>query len=47
MVFASNSILGSCAKIYAQDDSRAMIAHDFVGAWVTAMNADRFDIVAG
>jgi catalase-peroxidase len=46
LVFGSNSILRSYAEVYAQDDNQERFVHDFVDAWVTVMNADRFDLVA-
>jgi catalase-peroxidase len=44
LVFGSNSILRAYAEVYAQDDSKEKLAHDFVAAWVKVMNADRFDL---
>jgi catalase-peroxidase len=45
LVFGSNSILRAYAELYAQDDSRERFVHDFVAAWTTVMNADRFDLI--
>lgn len=44
LVFGSNSILRAYAEVYAQDDNREKMVHDFVAAWVKVMNADRFDL---
>ena len=44
LVFGSNSILRSYAEVYAQDDNKEKLVHDFVAAWVKVMNADRFDL---
>ncbi|WP_151173135.1 catalase/peroxidase HPI [Pseudoalteromonas ruthenica] len=44
LVFGSNSILRSYAEFYAQDDNKERFVHDFIKAWVKAMDADRFDL---
>ncbi len=44
LVFGSHSVLRSYAEVYAQDDSKEKFVADFVAAWVTVMNADRFDL---
>ncbi len=44
LVFGSNAILRAYAEVYAQDDSREKLIHDFIAAWVKVMNADRFDL---
>ena len=44
LVFGSNSQLRALAEVYAQDDSQAKFAQDFVAAWAKVMNADRFDL---
>jgi len=44
LVFGSNSQLRAIAEVYAQDDAREKFVHDFVAAWNTVMNADRFDL---
>jgi catalase-peroxidase len=44
LVFGSNSILRAYAEVYAQDDNREKVVHDFVAAWAKVMNADRFDL---
>jgi catalase-peroxidase len=46
LVFGSNSILRAYAEVYAQDDNREKLVHDFVAAWTKVMNADRFDLVS-
>ena len=46
LVFGSNSILRSYAEVYAQDDNHDRFVRDFVDAWVSVMDADRFDLVA-
>jgi catalase-peroxidase len=44
LVFGANSQLRAIAEVYAQDDSQAKFASDFVAAWTKVMNADRFDM---
>nr|WP_187289468.1 catalase/peroxidase HPI [Xylanimonas cellulosilytica] len=44
LVFGSNSELRALAEVYASDDAREKLVHDFVAAWVKLMNADRFDL---
>jgi catalase-peroxidase len=44
LVFGSNAILRAYAEVYAQDDNHEKFVHDFVAAWNTVMNADRFDL---
>jgi catalase-peroxidase len=44
LVFGSNSQLRALAEVYASDDSREKFVHDFVAAWSTVMNLDRFDL---
>ena len=39
LVFGSNSILRAYTEVYAQDDSKQKLVHDFVAAWVKVMNA--------
>ena len=46
LVFGSNSILRAYAEVYAQDDAREKFVADFIAAWATVMNADRFDVKA-
>ncbi|WP_399342413.1 catalase/peroxidase HPI [Umezawaea sp. Da 62-37] len=45
LVFGSNSELRAVAEVYASDDSKEKLVHDFVAAWVKVMNLDRFDLV--
>lgn len=44
LVFGSNSELRALAEVYASDDAREKFVHDFVDAWVTVMENDRFDL---
>jgi catalase-peroxidase len=44
LVFGSNSQLRALAEVYAQDDGREKFVRDFVAAWNTVMNLDRFDL---
>jgi catalase-peroxidase len=44
LIFGSNSQLRALAEVYAQDDSQAKFADDFVAAWDKVMNLDRFDL---
>lgn len=44
LVFGSNSILRAIADVYASDDAADKFVADFVRAWVTVMDADRFDL---
>ncbi len=44
LVFGSNSQLRALAEVYASDDSRQKLVHDFVAAWSKVMNLDRFDL---
>jgi catalase-peroxidase len=46
LVLGSNSILRAYAEVYAQDDNREKLVHDFVAAWTKVMNADCFDLVS-
>ncbi len=43
-MFASNSELRALAEVYASDDASEKFVGDFVAAWATVMNADRFDL---
>jgi catalase-peroxidase len=45
LIFGSNSILRSYVEIYAQDDNQEKFVADFVAAWTSVMNADRFDLL--
>jgi catalase-peroxidase len=44
LVFGSHSQLRALSEVYASDDAREKLVHDFVAAWVTVMEADRFDL---
>jgi catalase-peroxidase len=44
LVFGSNSQLRALAEVYASDDAREKLVHDFVAAWVKVMDLDRFDL---
>lgn len=44
LVFGSNSQLRAIAEVYAQADAKEKFVNDFVLAWNTVMNADRFDL---
>ena len=44
LVFGSNSELRSVAEVYAADDAKEKFVRDFVAAWATVMDADRFDV---
>ncbi|MDX6555001.1 MAG: catalase-peroxidase [Miltoncostaeaceae bacterium] len=44
LVFGSNSQLRALAEVYAADDAGEKFVRDFVDAWDTVMNLDRFDL---
>jgi Catalase (peroxidase I) len=44
LVFGSNSQLRALAEVYAQADNSEKFVADFVAAWTTVMDADRFDV---
>jgi catalase-peroxidase len=44
LIFGSNPQLRALAEVYACEDSKEKFVHDFVAAWNTVMNLDRFDI---
>src|SRR6478736_2057716 len=44
LVFGSHSQLRALAEVYASDDAQDKFVQDFVAAWVTVMNLDRFDL---
>jgi catalase-peroxidase len=44
LVFGSNSQLRALAEVYACEDSQEKFVHDFIAAWNTVMNLDRFDL---
>ncbi len=45
LIFGSNSQLRAIADVYGADDAQEQFVRDFVAAWNTVMNADRFDLV--
>jgi catalase-peroxidase len=45
LIFGSNSILRSYVEVYAQDGNQEKFVADFVAAWASVMNADRFDLL--
>jgi catalase-peroxidase len=44
LVFGSNSQLRAIAEFYACDDSKEAFVNDFVAAWSTVMDLDRYDL---
>jgi catalase-peroxidase len=44
LVFGSNSQLRALAEVYASDDAKEKLVHDFVAAWTKVMELDRFDL---
>jgi catalase-peroxidase len=44
LVFGSNSVLRALAEVYAADDAKEKLVHDFVAAWFKVMMLDRFDV---
>jgi catalase-peroxidase len=44
LIFGSHAELRAYAEVYAQADSQAKFAQDFVAAWTKVMNADRYDL---
>ena len=44
LIFGSNSELRAISEVYAQHDAPSKFVRDFVSAWCTVMNADRFDL---
>jgi len=44
LIFGSNSELRAVAEVYGCEDSEEKFLHDFVAAWDTVMNLDRFDL---
>src|ERR1700730_9959412 len=44
LIFGSHSALRALAEVYACADSKEKFVKDFVAAWTTVMNADRFDL---
>jgi catalase-peroxidase len=45
LIFGSNSELRALAEVYGCNDSQEKFVSDFVAAWNTVMNLDRFDLV--
>ena len=43
LVFGSNAELRAIAEVYASQDGEKQFIDDFVKAWITVMNNDRFD----
>ncbi|HEY2639480.1 MAG TPA: catalase/peroxidase HPI [Streptosporangiaceae bacterium] len=44
LVFGANSELRALAEVYASDDAKEKLVHDFVAAWAKVMNLGRFDL---
>ncbi len=44
LVFGSNARLRAIAEVYGADDGEEQFVHDFVDAWSTVMQLDRFDL---
>ena len=44
LIFGSNSELRALAEVYGSADAQTKFVADFVAAWNTVMNADRFDL---
>jgi catalase-peroxidase len=44
LVFGWNAELRAVAEVYACDDARGKLVHDFVAAWDKVMNLDRYDL---
>ncbi|PID55282.1 MAG: hypothetical protein CSB46_00555 [Micrococcales bacterium] len=44
LVFGAHAELRAVAEVYASDDAAGKFVHDFVDAWVTVMELDRFDL---
>jgi catalase-peroxidase len=44
LIFGSHSQLRALAEVYACADAKEKFVKDFVAAWTTVMNADRFDL---
>ncbi|QCE35784.1 catalase/peroxidase HPI [Acetobacteraceae bacterium] len=45
LIFGSNSELRSLAEVYASEDGKERLVHDFVAAWDKVMMLDRFDLL--
>ncbi|QCE33765.1 catalase/peroxidase HPI [Acetobacteraceae bacterium] len=46
LIFGSNAELRSLAEVYASEDGKERLVHDFVAAWDKVMMLDRFDVQA-
>ena len=44
LIFGSHSQLRALAEVYGSHDAKEKFVKDFVAAWTTVMNADRFDL---
>ena len=44
LIFGSNSQLRALAEVYASDDAKEKLVHDFVAVWTKVMELDRFDL---
>jgi catalase-peroxidase len=44
LVFGSNAQLRAIAEVYASSDAQKKLVEDFIAAWNTVMNLDRFDV---
>ncbi|MCL2455836.1 MAG: catalase/peroxidase HPI [Micrococcales bacterium] len=44
LVFGSNAELRALAEVYASDDAKTKLVHDFVKAWTKVTELDRFDL---
>ena len=44
LVFGSNSQLRALAEVYGSDGAQDKFVSDFIAAWNTVMNLDRFDL---
>jgi catalase-peroxidase len=44
LVFGAHSQLRAIAEVYASADAKEKFVRDFVAAWNTVMNLDRFDL---
>ena len=42
LIFGSNSELRAVAEVYAFDDTKEKLVHDFIKVWTKVMNLDRF-----
>ena len=44
LVFGSNAQLRAVAEVYGSSDAQKKFVEDFVAAWTSVMNLDRFDL---